>query len=164
MGDSYLEIPLTAFGTPLEVGDPIRKPTPDGVTSSSPSVKGQSMNHPIQVDESANSESACFIKPDDLDYRLSKTCASVAALELKSTEEHTENRRTSDADTIKTYHQGIYWRSPITMVTFFLSGVFISAGHHLYYSSLVGRAVGNVTDQELVIRSASTFRKSLFTT
>lgn len=159
--DNHLEIPLTASGIPTELGDLIIQPAPDGRTEYSPSAKSQSMDQPTQFEEPANSESVSFIKPDDLDENVSKTSASVALLELKATEEHDKSRRASDADTIKTYHQGIYWRSPITMVTFFLVGVFVSVGHHLYYHSLVGQAVGDNTDQELVIRSASVFRKPL---
>jgi hypothetical protein len=159
--DDYLEVPLTAPGMPTKLGDPIRQPTLHGMTASPPSAKGQSMNQPTEVDEPTNSESVAFIKPDDLDCKLSKTSATVALLGLKSTEVHDESRRISDADTIKTYHQGIYWRSPITMVTFFLLGIFISVGHHLYYNSLVGQAVGDVNDQQMVLRSVVTFRKSL---
>jgi len=150
--DNYLGILLTASGVHTELGDMISQPNQDARAVSAPSAQGQSMNQPIQADEHTGSKSVSFINPDDSDYELPRTSA---------TEKHDESRRTSDADTIKTYHQGIYWRSPITMVTFFLFGVFISVGHHLYYNSLVGQAVGDVDDQQRVLRSVATLRRSL---
>jgi hypothetical protein len=133
--DDYLEIPLTASGMSTELGDPIREHNSDEMTAPPSSAERQSINQPTQVDGPTNNELASFI------------------------EEHHESRRTSDADTIKTYHQGIYWRSPITMVTFFFLGIFISVCHHLYYNSLEGQVVN---DQEWVIRSVTTSREFLF--
>lgn len=50
------------------------------------------------------------------------------------------------------HHQGIYWRSPIGMVSFLLFGVLASVSHHLYYSSLDGKQVGNDNDQQWALR------------
>jgi len=53
--------------------------------------------------------------------------------------------------TIK-HHQGIYWRSPISMVSFLLFGVLASVSHHFYYSSLDGKQVGNDRQQQWSLR------------
>jgi len=55
------------------------------------------------------------------------------------------------------HHQGIYWRSPIGMVSFLIFGVFASVSHHLYYSSLDGNKVGNDNDQQWALRSDTFF-------
>ncbi|KAG0646652.1 hypothetical protein D0Z07_7475 [Hyphodiscus hymeniophilus] len=55
------------------------------------------------------------------------------------------------------HHQGIYWRSPLMMVAFFLSGVTSSVSHHFYYSSLDGKQVGNDNSQQWALRWGTTF-------
>jgi hypothetical protein len=55
------------------------------------------------------------------------------------------------------HHQGIYWRSPIGMVSFLIFGVFASVSHHFYYSSLDGKKVGNDNDQQWALRSDTFF-------
>jgi hypothetical protein len=55
------------------------------------------------------------------------------------------------------HHQGIYWRSPIGMVSFLIFGVVASVSHHLYYSSLDGKKVGNDNDQQWALRSDTFF-------
>jgi hypothetical protein len=53
---------------------------------------------------------------------------------------------------LRPHHQGIYWLSPITMVSLFFLGVFMSIGHYFYYSSLVGNVVGGIDDQQRALR------------
>jgi hypothetical protein len=55
------------------------------------------------------------------------------------------------------HHEGIYWRSPIAMVAFFLLGLFASIAHHVYYSSLDGNRVGNDREQQWALRSGTSF-------
>jgi hypothetical protein len=98
-----------------------------------------------QVDDVC--ETVSSINPDDSEFP--KMSVQVTVLELESAEGRKESIFVAGD---KTYHQGIYWRSPISMVTFFLLGVFMSVGHHLYYSSLVGQVVGNVNDQQTALR------------
>jgi hypothetical protein len=50
-------------------------------------------------------------------------------------------------------HQGIYWRSPILMVSLFLLGTIFAVVHHVCYSVLSGRRVGNDQEQQRVVRS-----------
>jgi len=118
-----------------ELDDRIRQHNQDEMTASLPSVERQSINQ--QVDGPVNGEPASFIK------------------------EHDESRRTSNTDTIKTYHQGIYWRSPITMVTFFVLGDFYQclSSFVLYYNSHEGHIVH---DREWVIGSVTTSRDFFF--
>lgn len=42
---------------------------------------------------------------------------------------------------------------PIYIVSLFLIGAILAIGHHLYYSSLRGRLVGNVNEQQWALRS-----------
>ena len=56
-----------------------------------------------------------------------------------------------------THHEGIYWRSPITMVAFLFLGIFASIAHHLYYTSLDGNRVGNDREQQWALRSGLSF-------
>jgi hypothetical protein len=64
----------------------------------------------------------------------------------------------------KEHNGGIYSRSPITMVAFFLFGVVMSVGHHLYNTSLAGQVIGDVNDYQMVIRSVSilSFNQPIF--
>ncbi|KAH9203863.1 hypothetical protein DL95DRAFT_320599 [Leptodontidium sp. 2 PMI_412] len=55
------------------------------------------------------------------------------------------------------HHQGVYRRRLISMIAFFLVGVLMCIGHHLYYTSLVGQVVGNVDDQQTALRYGTTF-------
>jgi hypothetical protein len=54
------------------------------------------------------------------------------------------------------HHEGIYWRSPISMVAFFFFGVLASLMHHVYYHSLDGKQVGNDTEQQWALRFVAT--------
>ena len=47
---------------------------------------------------------------------------------------------------------GIYWRSPVTMISTFLLGVGLALALHGYYSSLDGEKVGNEEDQQNALR------------
>jgi hypothetical protein len=55
------------------------------------------------------------------------------------------------------HHEGIYWRSPMTMVAFLFLGIFASMGHHFYYSSRDGKRVGNDREQQWALRSGLSF-------
>jgi hypothetical protein len=55
------------------------------------------------------------------------------------------------------HHEGIYWRSPITMVAFLFLGIFASIAHHIYYTSLDGNRVGNDREQQWALRSGLSF-------
>ena len=55
------------------------------------------------------------------------------------------------------HHEGIYWRSPITMVAFLFLGIFASIAHHFYYTSLDGNRVGNDREQQWALRSGLSF-------
>jgi hypothetical protein len=55
------------------------------------------------------------------------------------------------------HHEGIYWRSPITMVAFLFLGIFASIAHHFYYASLDGNRVGNDREQQWALRSGLSF-------
>jgi hypothetical protein len=48
---------------------------------------------------------------------------------------------------------GIYWRSPASMVIWFLVGTLMALDHHLYYRSLDGQVVGDVDEQQRKLRS-----------
>ena len=50
------------------------------------------------------------------------------------------------------HHEGIYWKSPLTMAAFFLIGVITSISHHFYYLSLDGKQVGNDNTQQWALR------------
>lgn len=47
---------------------------------------------------------------------------------------------------------GIHWRSPITMVSTFLSGLASAVALHCYYSSLNGERVGDTNQQQRALR------------
>jgi hypothetical protein len=55
------------------------------------------------------------------------------------------------------HHEGIYWRSPITMVVFLFLGIFAGIAHHFYYTSLDGNRVGNDREQQWALRSELSF-------
>ena len=50
------------------------------------------------------------------------------------------------------HHEGIYWKSPISMAAFFLLGIISSISHHFYYASLDGRQVGDDNAQQWALR------------
>ncbi|KAI9164065.1 formylmethionine deformylase-like protein [Paramyrothecium foliicola] len=49
------------------------------------------------------------------------------------------------------------WRSPIFMISFLLSGILLSLGHHLYYSSLDGKEVLTTIEQQWALRIGTGF-------
>jgi hypothetical protein len=48
--------------------------------------------------------------------------------------------------------QGIYWRSPLSMLSSFLFGLLACVGHQLYYSHLDKKVVGNDSEQQWALR------------
>jgi hypothetical protein len=48
------------------------------------------------------------------------------------------------------------------MVSFFFLGVLTSVGHHIYYTSLEGKLVGDVNDQQSALRSVPALIQSLW--
>lgn len=48
--------------------------------------------------------------------------------------------------------RGIYWRSPISMVVFFISGFLACLAHHLVYLALDRKEVGSDNKQQWVLR------------
>ncbi|KUJ17415.1 uncharacterized protein LY89DRAFT_733266 [Mollisia scopiformis] len=60
--------------------------------------------------------------------------------------------------------QGIYWPSPMMMIGLFCIGIVISAVHHVYYSFLDRRRVGDDQEQQRAIRFGSTFAHMVQTT
>ena len=61
----------------------------------------------------------------------------------------------AETDAEEPIHKGIYWWSPIAMVTFFLLGVLTPFMHHFYYTILNGRQVGNDLQQQWALRFES---------
>lgn len=66
---------------------------------------------------------------------------------------------TSDGDFVESsepnlynYHDGIFWRSPILMGGNLLLGIIASVSHHVYYSFMVGKQVGDDYAQQWVLR------------
>ena len=55
------------------------------------------------------------------------------------------------------HHEGIYWRSPMTMAAFLFLGIFASMAHHFYYASRDGKRVGNDREQQWALRSGLSF-------
>jgi hypothetical protein len=51
------------------------------------------------------------------------------------------------------HHNGVYWRSPVSMIALFLLGILMAIGHHLYYASLRSKEVGNDNEQQWALRS-----------
>ncbi|MCJ1467673.1 hypothetical protein MMC07_006298 [Pseudocyphellaria aurata] len=51
----------------------------------------------------------------------------------------------------------IYWISPALMLLTYLIGLAAAAGQHCFYSSLVGHYVGNIDQQQRVLRYGTTF-------
>jgi hypothetical protein len=66
-----------------------------------------------------------------------------------------EATKETDADADEPIHKGIYWWSPIAMVSFFLLGVLTSFMHHFYYTVLDERQVGNDRQQQWALRFES---------
>ena len=46
---------------------------------------------------------------------------------------------------------GIGWQLPLTMISFFIGGVFAMFGHHYYYSELNGSTAGDTAAQQWVL-------------
>jgi hypothetical protein len=64
--------------------------------------------------------------------------------------------------TLQPQTQGIYWRSPNSMVGFFVCGVLACVAHHLYYLSWDGKEVGTENQQQWALRSVSTFLQHVY--
>jgi hypothetical protein len=73
-----------------------------------------------------------------------------------------EATKEADADVEEPIHKGIYWWSPIAMVTFFFLGVLTSFMHHFYYTVLDERQVGNDRQQQWAVRFESASYLALF--
>ena len=69
----------------------------------------------------------------------------------KETGRNAFNRRSSTASVVA-QEQGIFWRTPITMIASFLFAIMCSAVLHAYYSSLDGTLVGGPSDQQNALR------------
>ena len=66
----------------------------------------------------------------------------------------TEDRKWSLYDDAgEQQQQGIYWRSPLSMMSFFLFGLLACVGHQLFYSHLDKKEVGNDSEQQWALRS-----------
>lgn len=52
---------------------------------------------------------------------------------------------------------GIYWRTPVLMVSSWIVGLIFSIGHHLFYSHFDRRSVRSANEEQWNIRSASLF-------
>ena len=57
-------------------------------------------------------------------------------------------------------HAGVYWYSKAYMLCSFVAGLAMAVGHHGYYSSLSGRRVGSIDDQQWALRSVFIFMES----
>jgi hypothetical protein len=112
-----------------------------------------------QMEDSRNSETTSLVEEDGLDSPISAAPGTVTLAQVNFSEELTCNR--SQSVDSQMYHQGIYWPSPITMVSSFFVGVSMCLGHHLYYNSLIGEVVGDNDGQQRAIRSVSLFRASI---
>ncbi|TGO48091.1 hypothetical protein BOTNAR_0493g00050 [Botryotinia narcissicola] len=55
------------------------------------------------------------------------------------------------------HHDGIFWRSPILMGGNLLIGVIASIAHHVFYSCMVGKQVGDDISQQWTLRYGTTF-------
>jgi hypothetical protein len=109
--------------------------------------------------DTRNSETTSSIEQDRDTKALAKP-ETVLLPQSSSFGKPTRNRTKSVDE--HNFHQGIYWRSPITMVSLFLFGVVMCLGHHLYYNSLIGKLVGDVDDQQRALRCVSIYRASFF--
>lgn len=58
----------------------------------------------------------------------------------------------------ETPEHGIYWWSPTSMLLTYLMGVLSAIGQHIFYSSLAGDYVGDVDEQQRVLRYAIIFQ------
>ncbi|MCJ1431360.1 hypothetical protein MMC27_000711 [Xylographa pallens] len=52
---------------------------------------------------------------------------------------------------------GIYWKQPISIIVFFLAGVFLAIGHHLYYRFLDGTTASSPDSQQWALRFGTAF-------
>jgi hypothetical protein len=52
---------------------------------------------------------------------------------------------------------GVGWRQPLAMVVLFILGIITCAGHHIYYQYHVGRAVGDSTNQNVIVAIGTGF-------
>lgn len=52
----------------------------------------------------------------------------------------------------------IYWISPVLMLLTYLFGLAAAVGQHCFYSSLAGDYVGNIDQQQRVLRFATLFK------
>ncbi|TGO86393.1 hypothetical protein BPOR_0307g00020 [Botrytis porri] len=55
------------------------------------------------------------------------------------------------------YHDGIFWRSPILMGGNLFVGIIASIAHHVFYSCMVGKQVGDDYSQQWTLRYGTTF-------
>lgn len=80
---------------------------------------------------------------------------SVSMVQTDVTEKLLSTPRISEIDLEgqpTSHHEGIYWKSPLTMAAFFLIGVIASISHHFYYLSLDGKQVGDDNTQQWALR------------
>lgn len=57
------------------------------------------------------------------------------------------------------HKRGHYWRSPASMVLLYLMGLSTALGLHFFYSSQSGNVVGNIDQQQRVLRSNNAIQK-----
>ncbi|KAF7913457.1 hypothetical protein BELL_0064g00280 [Botrytis elliptica] len=55
------------------------------------------------------------------------------------------------------HHDGIFWRSPILMGGNLFIGIIASIAHHVFYSCMVGKQVGDDFSQQWTLRYGTTF-------
>lgn len=87
-----------------------------------------------------------------------KRYASISYSELEITK-----KTDAEAEAGEPIHNGIYKWSPIAMVIFFFLGILTSFMHHIYYSALDGRQVGNDRQQQWALRFESPSYFAFFT-
>lgn len=78
----------------------------------------------------------------------------------KSRESNGNDHRVStvrEPTTLVTPELKIHWAAPVGMVAFFLSGVIVAIGHHIYYTWLDGTSISDDESQQWAVRFGTVF-------
>ena len=89
-----------------------------------------------------------------VDRRTSSGVGTFSAVTVEKLDPHTpKNSLTPLVKVTNEEHpRGIYWHTPVKMVSFFIFGLVCSIAHHFYYESLNGVKVGTSDNQQWALR------------
>lgn len=99
--------------------------------------------YPVRMDSIQSSFSTRSETPDGLRSHPTKRPFDTPEEDLEKTSEASHHHH---------YHDGIFWRSPILMGGNLLIGIIASISHHVFYSQMVGKEVGDEYSQQWTLR------------